>query len=109
MVGGVRLRSLPIPVEATIGLQMSEQGYLRRKDAAVYLKSKYGWGSWQTLAKLAVNGDGPVFRKFGCAVLYKREDLDAWAVGRMGEPIRFTQAARILRPNGSQPGEARID
>jgi hypothetical protein len=56
---------------------MSEQGYLRRKDAAAYLKSKYGWGSWQTLAKLAVTGDGPVYRKLGRAVLYSTSDIDA--------------------------------
>jgi hypothetical protein len=71
---------------------MSEQGYLRRRDAAAYMKSKYGWGSWQTLAKLAVTGDGPVFRKFGRAVLYAPADIDAWATNRLGPPRRSTSA-----------------
>ena len=69
---------------------MSEQGYLRRRDAAEYLKNKYGCGSWQTLAKLAVNGDGPVYRKFGRAVLYAAEDLDHWATNKLGPQQRST-------------------
>lgn len=69
---------------------MSEQRYLRRKDAAAYLKNKYGWGSWQTLAKLAVNGDGPFFRKFGRAVLYTIDDLDEWANSKLGPQQRST-------------------
>jgi len=88
---------------------MSEQRYLRRKETAEYLKIKYGCGSWRTLAKLAVNGGGPVFRKFGRAVLYLRHDLDAWAVEKIGPPVRFTQTARILRPKDSHAREARID
>lgn len=55
---------------------MSNQGYLRRKDAATYLKNKHGIGSWQTLAKLAISGDGPAYRKFGRTVLYAPSDLD---------------------------------
>jgi len=37
--------------------------YLRRKQAGVYLKEKYGFGSERTLAKLACVGGGPEFRK----------------------------------------------
>lgn len=63
---------------------MNGQHYLRRKDAADYLKGKYGCGSWRTLAKLAVTGDGPIFRKFGRLVLYAPEDLDQWAKSKLG-------------------------
>ena len=69
---------------------MSEQRYLRRKDAAEYLKRSYGWGSLQTLAKLAVHGGGPIYRKFGRAVLYAPEDLDSWASAKLGAPQRST-------------------
>jgi hypothetical protein len=78
---------------------MPEQGYLRRRDAAAYMKSKYGWGSWQTLAKLAVTGDGPVFRKFGRAVLYAPADIDAWATNRLGPPTCSTLSTKIKRPH----------
>ena len=36
----------------------------------------------RTLEKHRVNGGGPVFRKFGRRVLYARDDLHAWAIGR---------------------------
>lgn len=69
---------------------MSEQGYLRRRDAAAYLKDKYGIGSWQTLAKLALTGNGPIFRKFGRAVLYAPHDLDEWMQVHIGAPLQST-------------------
>ena len=37
-------------------------------------------GRW--LEKLRVIGGGPVFYKFGRRVLYRKEDLDAWAATR---------------------------
>ena len=69
---------------------MIGQKFLRRKSAADYLRDKYGWGSWQTLAKLAVMGGGPVYRKFGRAVVYAPDDLDEWALARLGDPQRST-------------------
>jgi hypothetical protein len=64
--------------------------YLRRKDAAEYLKSRYGFGSVSTLAKLAVFGGGPEFRKAGAMVLYEQSALDAWARARISGPIAST-------------------
>ncbi len=51
--------------------------YLTNDEAARYL----GLGR-QTLPKLRLRGSGPVFRKFGRAVRYAIEDLDAWAQDR---------------------------
>ncbi len=58
--------------------------YLRRNDAANYLKRKYGSGSRASLAKFATVGGGPKFRKLGRITLYTEETLDDWAEARMG-------------------------
>lgn len=65
--------------------------FLRRADAAVYIQSSYGFPcSRQWLAKLAVIGGGPVYRKAGRTPIYAPADLDAWARARIGEPQRST-------------------
>lgn len=69
---------------------MHSAQYLRRKLAGEYLKSKYGFGSEKTLAKLAVVGGGPVFHKAANAAIYKPEDLDAWALAKIGAPQTST-------------------
>jgi hypothetical protein len=66
------------------------QHYMRRKEAAQYLKEKYGVGSPATLAKLATVGGGPIFRKNGRIPVYLSEDLDGWALAKIGKPIRST-------------------
>lgn len=54
--------------------------YLRRSEAAEYLRKRYGFGATRTLAGLAWKGGGPKFSKAGArVVLYRPEDLDAWA------------------------------
>jgi hypothetical protein len=42
----------------------------------------------QTLARFAVSGNGPVYRKFGHRVLYSIRDLDNWAEARLRPPQR---------------------
>jgi hypothetical protein len=69
--------------------------YLRRKDAAQYLKSKYGYGSARTLAKLACLGGGPIFRKVGRFILYTAADLDAWALSKISGPLASTSDANV--------------
>lgn len=65
--------------------------FLRRADAATYVRSTWGIPcSPKWLAKLAVTGGGPIYRKAGRVPLYKAADLDAWAQGRIGEPRRST-------------------
>jgi hypothetical protein len=59
--------------------------FLRRADAATYVTERYGFPcSRQWLAKLAVIGGGPVFRKAGRFPIYKPADLDTWARSRIG-------------------------
>lgn len=61
--------------------------YLRRSEAAEYVRLKYGFPcSRQWLAKLAVIGGGPVFRKAGRTPIYAPADLDLWALSRIGAP-----------------------
>lgn len=63
---------------------------MRRDKAADYLKERYGFGSAGTLAKLAVIGGGPLFRRIGRWPVYTTADLDAWAASRMSAPGRST-------------------
>jgi hypothetical protein len=64
---------------------------LRRKEAARYLTEKRGLPvAAQTLAKLAVIGGGPSFRKFGRFPVYRAADLDRWADMRLGPIQRST-------------------
>lgn len=66
--------------------------FLRRRDAGVYLKNKFGFGSEKTLAKLASVGGGPVFRKAGVAALYEPDALDQWALAKIGAPQSSTSS-----------------
>jgi hypothetical protein len=54
--------------------------YFMRSDAARYVRESWGLPcSPRWLAKLAVVGGGPVFRKAGKTPLYAPADLDNWA------------------------------
>jgi hypothetical protein len=68
----------------------SEELFLRRRQAADYLQSKYGFGAMATLAKGAVTGDTPCYRKAGKMVLYTKTSLDEWALKKIGPPQRST-------------------
>ena len=70
--------------------------YLRRADAARYVRERWGAPcspSW--LAKLAVIGGGPRFRKIGRFPVYTRGDLDAWIEGRITAPRHSTSAKSV--------------
>lgn len=43
-----------------------------------------------TLARKAVVGGGPTFRKFGRTPLYKWSDVLAWAEARLSPPVHST-------------------
>lgn len=65
--------------------------YLRRASAARYIRECWGLPcepSW--LAKLAVTGGGPIFRKAGRFPVYEVCSLDSWADGRLSGPMRST-------------------
>ena len=70
--------------------------FIRRREAASYLRERYGFGAERTLAKGAVTGDTPEFHKAGRLVLYTREALDTWALSKIGAPQRSTSDAAPL-------------
>lgn len=62
--------------------------FLRRREAADYLKQKFGFGSEKSLAKGVVTGDTPEFHKAGRIVLYRPEALDSWALAKISRPFK---------------------
>jgi hypothetical protein len=69
---------------------------LRRAEAAVHIQQKWGYPcSPRTLAKYAVIGGGPPFRKAGSYPLYHPDDLDCWVGGKLSDPITSTSALRV--------------
>lgn len=70
--------------------QPAAEAFLRRAEAAEYLQAQYGLYTAATLAKLAVVGGGPPFRKLGQRPLYRPVDLDAWARARMSKVVHST-------------------
>lgn len=76
---------------------MHQFQYLRRKEAADYLRANYGHGSPRTLAKLATIGGGPEMVYSGRMPLYSPEALDAWARAKLSGPVRSTSERRSGR------------
>jgi hypothetical protein len=64
--------------------------YLRREDAAAYVRQKHKINCTAGyLAKLASAGGGPIFRRLHNRwALYTQEDLDTWACSRISGPLR---------------------
>ena len=81
----------------------SEEQFLRRRQAADYSQSKYGFGAMATLAKGAVTGDTPCYRKAGKMVLYTKASLDEWALKKIGPPQRST-SEQVERATPHQVG-----
>jgi hypothetical protein len=69
--------------------------FVSRKEASAYLLARYGISrTHMTLAKLAVIGGGPVFRKVNARrAVYRVGDLDVWAGSIMSGPMRTTSEA----------------
>lgn len=65
----------------------SEPRYLSRNEASKYLAALGLSVAIRTLAKLAVQGGGPSYVKWGRSVRYPREALEAWVTNRIG-PLR---------------------
>jgi hypothetical protein len=66
---------------------------LRRAEAAKHIREKWGYPcSPRTLAKYAVVGDGPLFRKAGRYPLYHPDDLDNWIKDKLSDPVMSTSA-----------------
>jgi hypothetical protein len=70
---------------------MQTSKYRSRKAASEYLFEVWGLKrSANYLAKLAVVGGGPPFRKAGRNPLYTDDDLDDWARSLIGPLVRST-------------------
>ena len=70
---------------------LGQEQLLRRDDAAAYLSKRWGIPcSPKTLAKLAVIGGGPAFRKAGRIPLYPEDGLDAYAQKRLSPRVFST-------------------
>jgi len=63
---------------------------LRRSEAAKHVNEKGVPLSPKTLAKLAVVGGGPPFRKAGRIPLYDPTDLDAWVCSKLSRLVAST-------------------
>jgi hypothetical protein len=81
---------------------------LRRVEAARYLSDKVGLPcSPRTLAKLAVIGGGPLYRKASRVPLYEIADLEIWARSRIGGKQRSTSDVHSQSENTAQTGASR--
>jgi hypothetical protein len=74
--------------------------YLRRDDAAAYVRQKHKIGCTAGyLAKLASVGGGPVFHRLHNRwAVYTEEDLDSWALSRISGPMRKASDLSPTRP-----------
>jgi hypothetical protein len=78
--------------------------FLRRAEAATYVTDRFGFPcSRQWLAKLAVIGGGPLFRKAGRYPIYLPEDLDRWAQSRIGPAQQSTSDTAGSEDGGINP------
>ena len=76
-------------------MDLPSKPLLRRGAASAYLLERWGFERPPAaLAKLAVTGGGPRFRKAGRWPLYDPDDLDAWARDLIGEPRASTAEHR---------------
>jgi hypothetical protein len=65
--------------------------FLNRSAAAEYVRAKFGLRcSKQTLAKLAVEGGGPIYQVGLRTAIYTPENLDLWALSKIGPPRAST-------------------
>ena len=66
--------------------------YLRRRQAAEYLRNECGIPCTEkTLAKLACVGGGPIYRLFSRRIpIYAPADLEAYAQAKISAPVRST-------------------
>lgn len=77
---------------------ISPRRLVRRSDAAEYVRTAWGIPlSPKTMAKQAVVGGGPKFRKAGRVPLYDTGDLDNWARSRLSELVTSTSQLKGLR------------
>ena len=67
---------------------------MTRAETARYISTRWFPYSAKTLAKVAVIGGGPPFRKAGRLPLYEKTDCDAWAETKIGPRVYSTSQLR---------------
>lgn len=67
---------------------MRTRNLLRRTAASHYLQERGVDRAPATLAKHAVNGDGPIYRLINRIPYYSPDDLDEWVDTMLSAPIR---------------------
>jgi hypothetical protein len=89
------------------GVVMSNRRLLRRKAASKYLDDVHGIPrAPSTLAKLAVIGGGPTFRRVGRVPLYSTDDLDDWVASKLSAPIAIDIGRNLIEQQNDLPGRA---
>ncbi|MCC8956134.1 hypothetical protein H8B02_22685 [Bradyrhizobium sp. Pear77] len=84
---------------------MDPRKLLRRQAASQYLFDVYGLSrSPSTLAKLAVIGMGPAFRRIGRIPFYAPTDLDEWVTAALSAPMRSSSET----PSATHHGAAHV-
>ena len=79
---------------------------LRRVEASLYLNGTWGISRTpKTLAKLAVVGGGPAFRKDGRFPLYEIDALDEFAREQLTESVRSTAELRMNSRKTADSGD----
>ena len=71
-----------------------ETHYMRRNEAAQYLRERVHAYTAATLAKLATVGGGPEYQKIGPFPVYTAEALDTWLASKTGPVVSNTAGAR---------------
>lgn len=64
--------------------------YLTRTQSAEWLTESGYPITASYLGKLAHTGDSPIYQIFGNKALYRPEDLQSWARGRISKPLENT-------------------
>jgi hypothetical protein len=68
---------------------------MTRCEAAQHITDHWFPYSPKTLAKLAVVGGGPAFRKAGRVPLYSEASVDEWAAGKIGPLVHSTSELAV--------------
>lgn len=71
----------------------TETQWLNRAQAADYICRRGFQVRASSLAKYAVVGSGPVFRRWNRRCIYSPADLEAWIATRLSPPMKSTAEA----------------
>ena len=75
--GGTAPGAIDVQPKGETGMKHDDSTYLSTRRAAAFLGL-----SPRTLDRYRVSGAGPAFHRFGNRILYRRDDLEAWAAAR---------------------------